>query len=91
MVINDNWHVHPGRDCCAPSVTWSGFVPPLPVFPPVPPKCPATTRHQNPLTLMTTGLQCKYMPLHEGDHAAYAGPQEDDVFWPQEVPAEVAP
>jgi hypothetical protein len=40
-----------------------------------------------------SGYQCKYEPGHDGDHAAYVGPREPDVFWPQEasVTAEVSP
>lgn len=90
MPINDNWHVHAGRDCCtscAPGFTFPAM-PPMPplAFPPPSPKCPATTRHA-PLhaSLQVVGLQCKYEPGHDGDHAAHAGFGEGDVFWPQEA------
>ena len=62
--------------------------PPSPMaFPPLPPKSPATTRHIKRYTVEASGLQCHYEPGHDGDHAAYVGPGEGDVFWPQEAPA----
>ena len=91
MAANDNWHAHPGRDCCGSSVPvpvspFAAFPSPL-AFPPPPPRCPATKRHENGSTGRPAGLQCHYTPLHDGDHAAYAGPGEGDIFWPQEAPA----
>lgn len=69
-----------------PVSPFSAFPSPL-AFPPAPPRCPATTRHQRRYGVEMTGLQCHYEPGHDGDHAAYAGPGEGDVFWPQEAPA----
>jgi hypothetical protein len=93
MAVNDNWHVHAGRDCCTgcspgggqPSLSpYSSW--PLPMaFPPPPPRCPATVRHTQRYTVELVGLQCHYEPDHDGDHAAYTGPGEGDIFWPQET------
>ncbi len=97
MAVNDNWHVHPGRDCCgctshppttviSPYSAWP-FPPSPPVFPPGPPRCPATTSHIPPHSFEVTGLQCKFEPGHDGDHCGYAGIGQGDIFWPQEAPA----
>jgi len=56
-------------------------------FPPPPPRCPATTRHAPRYGTGIAGLQCHYEPGHDGDHAAYPGPGEGDIFWPQEAEA----
>jgi hypothetical protein len=93
MPSNDNWHLHAGRDCCTgcpPGFTQPSLSPysawPLPMaFPPAPPRCPATTRHTELHSLGTTGIQCKYEPGHDGDHAGPGG-LYGDVFWPQEAP-----
>jgi hypothetical protein len=97
MPINDNWHACPGTACgcqatgvISPLSAW-----PLPLANPWPPaspplpRCPATTRHTHSYSAELVGLQCHYEPGHDGDHAAYAGPGEGDLFWPQEVPATV--
>ena len=92
MAINDNWHVCPGTACgCHTAGNLSPFsVWPLPMpAVPLPPRCPATTRHARPHSTEVTGLQCKYEPGHDGDHAGYAGPFEGDIFWPQEDDASV--
>ena len=47
-------------------------------------QCPATTQHAT-FSGGVRGLQCKFTSGHHGDHCAYAGPGEGDVFWPQET------
>lgn len=72
---------HPQPLSISPYSAW-----PIPsAFPPAPPRCPATTRHQRRYGVEVTGLQCHYEPGHDGDHAAYAGPGAGDIFWPQEA------
>lgn len=74
---------HPQPFSVQPHSAWP-MPPSMPAFPPAPPKCPATTRHAEPHGVTVTGLQCKYEPGHDGDHAAYAG-LGGDIFWPQET------
>ena len=64
---------------------FSAFPPSPMAFPPPPSKCPATTRHAYRYGVGFAGFQCHYEPGHDGDHAAYVGPGEGDVFWPQEA------
>ena len=45
-------------------------------------QCPATRRYAHPDTGHMTGLQCKYAPGHQGDHAADPGTGTGDLFWP---------
>ena len=92
MAINDNWCPRLGCVCGLPHVysispysAWP-FPASPPAFPSLPPKCPATTRHMRRYIAYEEGLQCKFEPGHDGDHAAYVGPSEGDVFWPQEAP-----
>jgi len=54
-------------------------------------QCPATRRHALPHSAIVRGLQCKYQPGHDGDHAAWSFEEGSDVFWPQEPPAVPAP
>ena len=46
-------------------------------------QCPATTRYASPGTGDITGLQCKYAPGHDGDHAASPPGGGPDTFWPR--------
>jgi len=92
MAINDNFHVCAGTSCGCHAITTGAISPfsawPLPMaFPPPPSRCPATTRHIRRYSVEAYGLQCHYEPGHDGDHAAYAGPGEGDIFWPQEAPS----
>lgn len=97
MAINDNWHMCPGgAHGCGCGLPHSPVISPFSAWPlpmaqpwPAPPRCPATTRHTRRYTVEVVGLQCHHGPDHDGDHAAYAGPGEGDVFWPQEASAEV--
>ena len=73
---------HASATSISPYSAW-----PLPQPWPSPPRCPATTRHSRNYDMEITGVQCHYEPGHDGDHAAYVGPGEGDLFWPQEAPA----
>ena len=73
---------HPWPVSLSPYSAWPV---PLPQLWAGPPRCPATTRHACLSGTGITGLQCHYEPGHDGDHAAYPGPDEGDVFWPQEA------
>lgn len=48
-------------------------------------RCPATTRHARRFSTKVCGLQCQFAKGHHGDHCAYTGPSENDIFWPQET------
>lgn len=54
-------------------------------------RCPATARFDTS-GRGTFGIQCKYMPGHEGDHA---GPKPfgllGDMFWPKDAEPVAAP
>jgi hypothetical protein len=73
---------HPQPLSTSPYSAWP-FPQPQPW--PTPPRCAATTRHTRRYSTEIVGLQCHYEPGHDGDHAAYIGPSEGDVFWPQEA------
>jgi hypothetical protein len=85
MIANDNWHVHPGLDCCPGTPPYPqpfAFRPGIPAAAPRD-RCPATTVYTEQYSWATIGVQCKFDRGHEGKHAGHASFTTGDVFWPQ--------
>ena len=54
-----------------------------------PRRCRATTRHIQPHSVWSVGIQCKYERGHDGDHAGTAvGIMFGDIFWRASVERE---
>src|ERR1017187_28266 len=53
------------------------------------PRCPSTHRATTGYTAAQVGVQCKYTPVHLGDHCGYVNAFVGDVFWPQEKEPEI--